>query len=101
MPFPREDTIMTVHDGRPLLGRRQMSKLSPRLIAVGDAGAQGCKGTNFPTSLYIYIRTAPKDKRKEQKNAGPLRPRARQPALSQSHVPALEAYASCRRSEGD
>jgi hypothetical protein len=29
--------------------------LGPRLIAVGDMGAQGCNGTSFPISLYIYI----------------------------------------------
>jgi hypothetical protein len=36
-----------------------MSKVSPRprLIATGDVGTQGCKGTNFPLSLYIYTHT--------------------------------------------
>jgi hypothetical protein len=34
-----------------------VNKLSPgpRLIAVGGIRAQGCKGTYFPISLYIYI----------------------------------------------
>jgi hypothetical protein len=55
-PFSAEDVIMMVYVGRPPSGRHRMSNLSPRTsAAVGDTGSQGCKGTNFPISLYIYI----------------------------------------------
>jgi hypothetical protein len=55
-PFSAEDVIMMVYVGRPPSGRHHMSNLSPRTsAAVGDTGSQGCKGTNFPISLYIYI----------------------------------------------
>jgi hypothetical protein len=57
MPFPRENTVMMVHDGRPPLGRRHVSKLSfrPPTHCGWGMGTQGCKGTNVPTSLYICI----------------------------------------------
>jgi hypothetical protein len=58
MVFPEEDAVMTVYEGcpSPPQGRRRLSKLSPGPLAHCSWGrrAQGCKGTNFPISLYIY-----------------------------------------------
>jgi hypothetical protein len=56
MPFPVENIVMMVYDGHPSLGRCHVSKLSPgpwTHCGWGRGGAQGCKGTNFPISLYI------------------------------------------------
>jgi hypothetical protein len=57
VPFPGEDTVMMIYDGRPSPGVRRMSNLSPgtQLTAAGGAGTQGCGDTLFPLSLYISI----------------------------------------------
>jgi hypothetical protein len=55
MPFPKENTVMTVYDGRPLPGRRHVSKLSPgpSTHCGWGVGAQGCKGTNYSRSKHM------------------------------------------------
>jgi hypothetical protein len=57
MHFLEENVVLTVYRGRPTLGRHSVSNLSPRAPTHCDwgHGAQGCNGTSFPTSLYIYI----------------------------------------------
>jgi hypothetical protein len=40
-PFPKENAVMTVPEGWPLVGRRSMSSLGPRIIARGGWG-RGC-----------------------------------------------------------
>jgi hypothetical protein len=42
--FPKENTIMTVFGGRPLLGRRHMSNLGPRISTHGGWG-RGPRGS--------------------------------------------------------
>jgi hypothetical protein len=56
-PFPEENAIMTVCEGRPLVGRYRMSSLGPRIPTHGGWG-QGAKGVTaqilHSTQIYIY-----------------------------------------------
>jgi hypothetical protein len=56
-PFPREDMIMMVYDGRPPLGRCLMSNLCPGTPTScswghGDTGMYRHK---FSNNIYIYV----------------------------------------------
>jgi hypothetical protein len=57
MPFPGKDAVTTVYDGQPLRGGVACPTRAPgpQLTAVGNLGTEGCKGTSFFLSLYIYI----------------------------------------------
>jgi hypothetical protein len=70
MPFPREDIVMTVYDGRPPPGRRHVSKLSTGTLTRCGWGHRGVKAQVFQYSyIYVnmYITTAPKDKDKSKR----------------------------------
>jgi hypothetical protein len=60
MPFHIENTVMTIHDGRPSPGVHCMSNLSLGTLArcTWGAGTQGYKDTIFQhlcTLLYVGI----------------------------------------------
>jgi hypothetical protein len=41
VPFPEENVVMTVFEGRPLVGRHRMSSLGPRIPTHGGWGRGG------------------------------------------------------------
>jgi hypothetical protein len=62
--FPEENTIMTVFEGCPLVGRCRMSNLGPRIPTPGGCSqrakgvtAQVLHSTQIKINIYIYILT--------------------------------------------
>jgi hypothetical protein len=76
-PFPRDDVVMMIYDGRPSPRVHRTSNLSPRTLAHygWGVGMQGCKDTNFQylctlMCVGIWICTLQphqKQKRRQQK----------------------------------
>jgi hypothetical protein len=72
MPFPREDAVMTIYDGRPSSVVRRMSNLSPRTPTCYGWGRKDVRTQFFSIFLYInicrnmdmYITATPKAKEK-------------------------------------
>jgi hypothetical protein len=60
IPFPEENAIMMVYEGRPLLGRRCESSLSPRAPTCYGWGHRGLRGVtaqvfHHPNKIPMYI----------------------------------------------
>jgi hypothetical protein len=73
MPFPGEDAVMTIYDGRPSSVVRRMSNLSPRTPTCYGWGRKDVRTQFFSIFLYInicrnmdmYITATPKAKEKK------------------------------------
>jgi hypothetical protein len=57
IPFPREDTVITVYGGILALEARRVSELSlgPPTRCGRGRGAKGFEGTNFPLCVCVNM----------------------------------------------
>jgi hypothetical protein len=55
VPFPGENTVITVYGGRRPRGTDRVSKLSPEPLTHYGWGARRCKGTNFLIHIYMSV----------------------------------------------